>query len=380
MKKIKHTALWFYMLGKRLFRKYSFLVILLLIPLLLPLANAAMRSESGVLKIALSYEGKNNPGAETVVEKLRSEKSILLYKEYNTPEEARQAVETGEVDGAWIFTEDFDKAVRAYTERKRSAPLITVLERESTVPLQLAREKLYGAVYPQISRGIYENFVKKSFSEAAAEDMGTYYEMTAHGDNVIRTEKLHESKMASETNYLTAPLRGLLAIMILLCGLATAMYYLEDDEEGRFDWLPQEKRILPAMGTCFAGVLTAAVTVFVSLLCAGIHTSLWRELIAMALYIPAVVGFSLCLAMLVKKAGHLGAIIPCIILGTLALSPIFFQVKAVPMIRALLPVQYYLQAIHNTRFILYMALYDVCIFALIVCFIYGKRSIFKKSL
>ncbi|MBQ7037332.1 MAG: ABC transporter permease [Clostridia bacterium] len=379
MKKVRQTALWFFMTCKRLCRKYSFLVILLMIPILLPLANMAMQGESGVLKIALSYEEEENPGAQAVVEKLKSEKSVLLYTVYETPEKAQEAVENGQADGAWVFAENFSEAVRAHAERRRSAPLVTVLERESTVPLGLAREKLYGAVYPQISYAIYENFVQKSFSADAAEKAEKYYLDTAHSRSVIQTEKLHESKSAAETNYLTAPLRGLLSVLILLISLASALYYLEDDCLGRYDQLPRPKRILSAIGICTAGTLMAGVAVFLALFVSGIHTSFWREAAAMALYVPAAAGFGVAVAMLFKSTVRFGACIPFIIIGSIALSPIFFHVKTLPLLRVLLPTTYYLKAIHDIRYLLYMVIYIVCVFGFAVC-ISACKSKMRKSL
>ena len=364
MKKINYAALWFYMTCKRLCRKYSFLIILFIIPLLLPLANMAMQSESGVLKIALSYEGEQNPGAEAVIERLMEEKSILLYKEYDTPEKAREAVENGKADGAWIFAENFSEATRAYAERKRSAPLVTVLERETTVSLNLAREKLYGAVFPEISYAIYKNFTEKSFSPSASKEAGRYYENTAHGRSVIQTEKLHAAQSASETNYLTAPLRGLLSVLILLSGLAAAMYYLEDREAGRYDWLPRGKRIFPAAGICLAGTFLSGAAVLPALYAAGIYTSFLREVAAMFLYSLAAAGFGTLFAMLFKSTVRFGAFIPVIIIGSITLSPIFFHVKAVPLLRACLPTGYYLQSIHDFRYLNFMLIYIVLVFSL----------------
>ncbi len=362
---IKNMLLWFFMLAKRLFRKYSFLVILLLIPLLIPLANAAMHAESGVLKIALAHEKRENPAAEAIIDTLLEEESILLYTRCASPEEAKEAVETGGADGAWIFAADFADTVESYAARKRNAPLVTVYEREGTVPLQLAREQLYGAIYPQISYAVYENFVKNSFSDSVTEeDIRFYYDTGAGGDDIIRMEKLHGEETTLKTNYLTAPLRGLLSLIIMLCGLAAAMYFLQDNAEGRFDWLPSEKRILPAFGTCLAACAASGLAVLVALYAAGIYTSFWRDTVAMLFFVLAAAGFSLLLAMIFRSPGHLGAMMPFFMMGMLALSPIFFHVKRMPVLRLFLPPGYYLQAIHDTKYLFYMVFYIFAVYIL----------------
>lgn len=379
MKKKNFAALWLYMTYKRLCKKHSFLIILLIIPLILPLANMVMQGESGVLKIAVTYEGDRNPGAEAVIEKLKGEKSVLLYKQYETPQKAREAVENGEADSAWIFTENFSDAVQNYARRKRSAPLVTVLQRETSVPLNLACEKLYGAVYPQISYAIYENFTEKSFSPSAAKAAKDYYENAARGRNVIQTEKLHASESASETNYLTAPLRGLLSVLVLLSALAATMYYLEDKEKGKFDWLTGEKSVFPAAGMCLAASSLAGAAVLLAIYAGGIYTAFWREVSAMILFVLSSAVFGTFFAAFFKSTVRFGAFLPIIIIGGIALSPIFFHVKAMPLLRVCLPTTYYLKAIHNAEYLIYMVIYIVCVsgFTAATC---ALKNFLKKSL
>ncbi len=359
---MKKAWIWLYMLTKRLFRKYSFLIILLLIPLAIPLANTAMQSESGVLRIALCNAGTDK-NAENIIEELLSSKSVLLYKKYDTAGEARRAVETGKADAAWIFAEEFSRKAEIYIKEKRPATMVTVLERESTVPLQLAREKIYGAVYPHISKLVYTTFMEKEFTGLfSVEEIQRYYEASVGGDDIIRMEKLYKTEAPRNENYLTAPLRGLLSMLVVLCGLAAACYFLQDTKDRKYDWLSPRKRILPAFGTCFAAVAASGVAVFLALHIAKLNVGFGRELLSMLLYILAVTGFCTLWAVVFRDAGRLGACIPFFVIGMLALSPVFFDMERFACISIFLPSWYYLHAIHDTAYLFGMFVYCVAVF------------------
>ena len=65
MKKLKKLMLWYHMFNKRLLHKYSFILILVLVPILVPIAKLAMSEDSSILKVALvSNESKS---AEEIV-------------------------------------------------------------------------------------------------------------------------------------------------------------------------------------------------------------------------------------------------------------------------------------------------------------------------
>jgi len=357
---MKKMCIWFYMLTKRLFFRWSFLVLLLLIPLLLPAANTAMQGDSGVLRIALCREGAENPGATEIIQTLLREESILRYSEYPSVAEARRAVEQNRADAAWVFAEDFNEAIGDFAAHRTLRPAVTVLERESGIALKRSYEKLYGAIYPHVARAAYRNFVETEFSEnvslAAADGI---YDETAGGGSVVRVEKLHRTAEGNAGNFLTAPLRGLLSLVVMLCGMAACMYYLEDRRAGRFDWLPVHKQILPAIAISGAALLLAMTAMTVALYAAGNGTGFWNEIAGAVLFVLSATGFCTVLALLFRKPGTLGAALPAFLLMMLTLSPIFFNTKLLFPFQLLLPTYYYLQAIYNPIFLLYMLFYCV---------------------
>lgn len=368
---MKNTVLWFWGLTKRLLCRRGFLAVLLLLPLLLPLGSAMMRGDSGVLHIALCAEEGTARGKE-IVETLAREESILEYTLYASAQAARTAVLENRADAAWIFEADFDTGLIKYAAKKARRLPVLVVEREETVPLRLSHEKLYGALYPHIARETYAAFVEAEFSGEAPL---RYYESTEGGREVIRVERLYGGETAGQ--YLTAPLRGLLSLVVMLCGMAAAMYFLEDVQKGRYDWLSPRRHSRPALFTCLGALLLGGTAQLLALCLAEMAGAFLYEAACTALFIFCALGFCMVLCALFRRPGILGAALPFFFVTMLALCPIFFNMKILRPVRLLLPPYYYLQAAADPRYLLYMLFYGVC--ALLVAEIGFKTQKIERT-
>lgn len=367
MSKIKKVLKWYFLLLKRLFYKRSFLVLLIIIPIVTPIVNIAMTGESGVLCIALCNEGEN-PAAEKVISTIKEKDGIIRYSFCNTEEEAIHMVKNHEADAAWIFDKDFEKKLDNFTMHRANGEAVKIVERETNIALSLSREMLFGAMYGEISKLTYKNFVYQNMltrEDVAEEKVIGYFTSLERKNNVILTQKIDSfSTKKTETTYLTAPLRGILALLILLCALASAMYFLKDNSEGKFDKIPPKRRIVPQIASLLAGVTLASTVVFITLFFSGIWTNALNEFISIVLYALSLTAFCMVICVLFKSYGKLGVAIPAIMIASLALSPIFFSLKVFKPLRLLIPAHYYLYAIYDTRYYIYTVVYSVVMICL----------------
>ena len=83
----KKLSLWYLMLTKRLFCKFSFVILLCCIPIMFLVTNYAMSGESGVLTVMLCSEDKDS-GAEEIINSLLNEDSVILFKYSDNPQSA----------------------------------------------------------------------------------------------------------------------------------------------------------------------------------------------------------------------------------------------------------------------------------------------------
>ena len=149
------------MLSKRFFRKISFLVLLALIPMIVMIVGYFGKQESGLLHIILYQEDTSDIVSSNIIDTLLEDSTVLLLEQAISREEAYEAVRKGEADAVWIFPKQMQEKINTFVETNgKSEPLIQIIEREDNVALQLAREKLYAALYTHFSYTVYENYME----------------------------------------------------------------------------------------------------------------------------------------------------------------------------------------------------------------------------
>ena len=160
-----------------------------------------------------------------------------------------------------------------------------------------------------------------------------------------------------ESSFLVTPVRGILALLILVGALVSAMYFAQEAEA--FVWMRRWKRFLLPFLCHLILTLDLAVAVLAALGLSGLVSSWPRELGSMALYCLACAGFAEVLRSILRKPRRLGAALPPVLLAGLALCPIFLNVRRFRMVQFLIPTFLYLHGIRGGEFILYLAGYTV---------------------
>jgi ABC-2 type transport system permease protein len=243
--------------------------------------------------------------------------------------------------------------------RSARMPLILIVEREDNVALQLSREVLYGATWHSTAYAIYRSFIHEYFTGADVNEVEIerfFAEIMRDSAWIMRDYLNYEPNEDGTATYLTAPLRGLLSLFIVLCGLASCLYYIQDRKGGLY--VPFSLLYhLPAVAMGGIGALLA-------LALTGFFTRWYWEILLMALFVLAVAAFADLLRLLLVKAEFLAAAIPVGLLLMLALCPVFFTIRTVGFVPWLLPPFYYLNAIHNQTFAYYLGGYVLILWGL----------------
>lgn len=362
-RKLRDLSMWFLMFCKRLLYKPSFLVLLVIIPLTVIAVSKSVSQGGAVLRIGL-YAEETETGKE-IVEKLMKEKSIISFEKFDSEEAARQAVLSDKIQGAWIFPGDMEEKINKNAKLGTLKPLVKVIEQEDTIPLKLSHEILYGSVHPYVAYANYTSFIDANYGDEITPDqteMRSYYEKYHNDEGVIIMEKIGKEQRAEiDTNFLAFPLRGILALLMVLCGLASVMFFQTDRGMGKFDWMPSTRHIVPAFGSCLAGVSLSAIPVLGSLFFLDLGANAIFEIISLFLYIFCVCGFCLICWILTGTAARLGAFTPFIIIIMLVQCPIFLDMGSV--ISLLLPPTQYLNAPYDPKYMGFLLIYIAVSFA-----------------
>lgn len=370
MEKWKRIARWGLLLWKRLYKKLTFVLLLVMIPTLVFVYGQVSREDSGLATIALASRTPQVERLTQAVWEDLMDSQVIRYIVCDTPEAAEALVRAGEADAAWIFEPDLEASIYDFiAKRSRNYAFVTVLEPRENVLVKLTRELLSGTLFPHCSQALYITYIRENAPELAHlsdETLLEYY------DNVILDEELFiftdmEGNTQAETEqsgYLLAPVRGMLAVLAVLAGLANAMYYIRDTQNGTFAWIPQTRQGVVELGCQLISLVNVLAVVLLSLALTGQGAALGRELLAGGLYCLCVAAFTMLIRRVTGGIRGLGMATPLLIVVMLVVCPVFFDLAAVRRIQYLFPPTYFINAAHNARYLVLMGIYTLALFAL----------------
>ncbi len=376
MKKLRRFFLWYALLTRRLLRRPAYVAVLLLVPLFALALSLFAGQDSGVLTIALCRENPDDPAAAAAVARLTEGESVLRFYEIHDPDAAREAVRRGQADAAWLFAGDLEAQLDRFARRGR-ADAVTVLQREDNILLQLAREKLFAAMYHETSFAIFSDYLSDGLGAGPLEraERSRWYDSRTISERMLRFETLDGAESTRSGSPLTAPLRGLMALLPLLCGMASGLYCTREEREGCYVWLPaRARRFLPLLSHT-AAIVPAALAGWLAMALGGVSVGFRREAAIFLLYAPAAACFCELIRCLCPREEHYGALIPVLTVAMLVFCPVFADLALLPALRLLLPPTWALRAAWDAAQLAGLALYALVLFALtaLAAFVRQKR-------
>lgn len=363
---MKKALLWFRMLSKRLFKKGTYLCLMLLIPLLVTVFAAGAKEESGMVHILLAQEDPQDAFSTQIVEDLLGSSEMILFTR-TTEEEALQQIKAGAADAVWIIPGNLQTHLASiFWGDGQDYPPIRVIEQAENALLRLTHEKLSSTVYKYWAEEMYLQYLQSLAPEAAQisrqELMEFYHSSPVSGTLFAYTDIYGNDR--SDSSYLVTPLRGLLAVLVVLCSVVSALYYRRDTDRGLFSTVSFRYRPFIELGYQLTSVFYMALAVLISLIVSGLTGPWWAESILFILMCFGCTLFGTVLSALTGGRHITAALLPVLLILMLAICPIFYHLPELRFFQFLFPVTYYITGVHHYAYIGYFLLYDVILAAI----------------
>ncbi len=352
MKKLKKAMLSLYLYSKRLYGKPSFLVILAAMVLLAALLGGAVKEDAGMLRVAI-VDQSGDGAARELLTSLLSEESVVRYRICDH-EGAMALLRSGEADLVWILEEELAASLADFAAGEETKPPVTVVLRQGNTFAMLANEQLYAKLFPTLSTAFFQSYLTEHFGTAAG--AMPYYEARLQQQELVAFSYLGQQGEVEMQSFLLTPLRGMLALVVLVGLFACCLYYLSDREAGVLDAVPLTARFWRLLLYVLSGGCSLAVFALLAVLLCGLWEGVAVEIGVMLLYLLAASGFAMLLTGLLPRAMDLAAALPAVAILTLAACPIFLNME-IPVLSALLPTYWYLHALHGSAGILGLLCY-----------------------
>lgn len=360
MKLFKKLFLWLWLLTKRQLH-YPMLVLFLMgMPLCAWIVSKIpSMHESGVLHVGLYQADKDFVSTQTIEDLLNLNSNVVSFYVPQSEAELRADIAAGNTECGYIFKEDFTKKLLSYTYQDS----ILLLTSPSSTIHALTNEIVFSSAFRSFGQEIALNYVKSKKTlqlpdaEQIVKDRFHFYlngpatfhvtfktldegnELSPAGLSYERTNPdslINEETITNDMNEENQvfPLRGILAIILLLAGLFGCIQWLGDYENKIMSTMPS---IFVLIGRfLYPMILTVlfSASALITLACAGEFKNIRTEIPAMAAYSCLIILFTAALTFLLRRSQTLIAALPVIILSCLIFCPIFIDLSSfIPFIR-----------------------------------------------
>ena len=356
---MRRVLVWLLLTEKRLFKKISFIIVLVMMPLLIAGLSRKAGEEAGIINIGICSEGAEGSLSQKIADGFLEENSILSYIRYENEDDAIQALNESRIDAVWIFPDDMEARLSELARRGRVGSVVRVVEREDDVALVFTREVLCSRIFPVFVYETYCEYIRKKLGSEAlsGEEMRSLYDSMLWKGNLFQGGTSPQEP-GEQDSYLLAPMRGVIAIWMILAGMAALLYHKSDIRNGVYDAVPSRKRIRYSFGLQMVVLINCGIMGMCAFGILGIFTDPLKEILLMGLYIICISVFCNILGLLADSMEVTGIMIPFVILVMLVLCPVFINLRPFESFRILLPPAYYLHAVYGQESPL-----NMCIFA-----------------
>ena len=337
---------------------------LLVVPIMVFMLNMMSQAPSGLMTIGIFIPG-DDWSSQWLRENLQDNPGSLLFVFYEDEDSVVKDVEAGQLTEGWIVPEDLDAIVDNMSQKGKTKSKIQIVVREAGLTHMLGREVLSSRIYPMIARQMAINYISKNVYDDNPTDqqiehiIETYDNYEING-NLFEMGYVDGSTAGEDnTNYLMMPLRGILALWLLLCAIAASMYYLEDEANGLFIWWKTPAFIIRDFLYYFVIILIPTIIVLVGIYWGGVGTSIFREIASILAYDFVVIILAIFLREILRSIKALGIITPILIMASAILSPVFIDFKEGRMLQRFCPTFHYLYSIHDLYYLKSLLIYGI---------------------
>lgn len=343
--------MWFILSCKRYFRRISFLLILLLLPVALGGIRTAEESGKTEVRIAVYAEETDEKNTEQMpleqmlVQRLTDggqEERDSLFRFYvcEGEQQVRDEVASKRAECGYVI----GKGLREKLADKRYKRSIRVFSAPSTVAAELSVEVVFSVLMELYDGELLVDYVKSSaiFDEAAAPgspereklagQAAELYENWLYNGSTFRFTSTSwgvEQQNASEPGENTEavfPVRGIVAVYIFIIGLYAAAMNLTDEKKGLFFAIPYGYRTICRIAALAAPVFLAALSGVAALWSGGAMTGAVQELPAMVFYTAAVILFAWLMRCVVGNPDMIYCLLPFFLIGSLIFCPVIIDI------------------------------------------------------
>lgn len=325
------------MLYKHIILNKSFIITLLLVPLLVSIFMFSGQRKEGYFSIGIKASDDNYEFVKSVMDM----DTIIDFVRIDEKEDPKEAVINGIVDSVWVIDDNLKEELMDCINKGEYHPVVHLMNKDESISIRYANILLDCLLFKEASPLIFDKYASK---------FPVYLTNVEKFQEVVK--KRRESGKFIESKYLenvsarsaaSFPLRGILGLFLVLLGMLVSINLSKDYEKGLFVWWNSKNTMvrdyLYYLGPMLVGTLVMVIALYVC----GEGNGILREVISAFLLMSAVIVSSNFIRNIIVSYHKMSILLPVILLVNLVFCPIFVKFRMFLEIRLLLPLFYYLR-------------------------------------
>ena len=331
---MKKIVMWIYLLTKRQLKNKAFTLLLMIMPVYtLIISNIPQMTEDSHPRVGIIMSDEDITTVHTVQKLVDGQYALEFY----IAESYQQLVEdviSGRTECGYMFSKNMTDKL----DQKQYAGSIIAIKNSSSLLSSLSNEVVFSTMFRIYAKTIASRYVGESeiFTDVrteALEIVSKNYDFyidgaaTFHIDfQTLAVTGKDAIQNDIEVRTSSFPVRGILSILIYLSGLFGTIQWLKDCENGIFSTMSYSFRNSSRVIYVLIPTVLISISSVMTMMAAGVHTSLVVELVMMVIYVIANAVFSTCMSYVVPSSKRMVSTIPIFIIGSLTLCPVFIDI------------------------------------------------------
>lgn len=311
----------FFILCKRQLMQPAFLLLCLLLPVSCFFIRHLEKNSHSSLSVGL-YADDADSFTASVLAGLCSENGSVRFQIFDDRDSMIEKTAANGLDCSYAF----ESGLYARLKDKDYKDRITCYISSSTIMDKLTREMVFSVMFRQMGEEIAVSYAEESgiFADRQAlARISSLYQSYADGEEIFSLDYQYLDTPARDPGQAptaaTMPVRGFIAVFLLVGGLSGGITWLSDRERG----LPVPASCQILIPLLFLSV-SSCLTLFLTKEAGG-----WlKELASLVLYLLLILIFVRILLVFIRNPATLSAAIPVLTLGSLIFCPIFINLRA----------------------------------------------------
>lgn len=359
---------WFFLTCKRLYRSFAFWGVIFFMLVIGVTFSYVSKTEPAVARILLVQQNPEDSVSKKIITLLMDSRETISFVMEDDAHKAQEQVLYGKADAVWVFPDDMSDVLQSFSENIEPQSKILIFQREDTVILRLARERLSAAVYQCGTRYVYLRFLQEKVpgsQNVSNEELLKYWHETSVSGALFTFTDIDGTQNTSD-NTILQPFWGLLAILGTMLSVIISLRFQKDLDSVKLTTISRNKRILVEFCYQLAAGLHYG---FAMLILACISNRLAfgiKEVICVLTFVFSTSAFGMLIRSIMGGRRLLLAFMPALVVILMLFCPVFVSFRYQVIFKWLLPPTYYLISLHDISMVIYGVIYGLLAIALTV--------------